>query len=180
MLALGRRETVGMGLELLLSSVASGLIATLVMVAVLYAPLLWNGPYFDVLGAIGSFRSGELSGRTRFLGAVIYFAFGLLFALLYGWLALTVMTFPAGTLPELRLLPGFPTEVNAVYPLLGLAVGSGHGVAAALFLTVLLEHHPLPRFQARVPLIASQVASHLVYGLTVMFFQHQFLQLLVR
>ncbi len=168
-----------MSLALLLSSVAAGLIATLVMVAFLYLPILWNGAYYDVLGTIGSYVTRELDARARLIGALIYFLFGVVFAFFYGWLALTLMNLEPATLPDLRVFLGLPTEINLLYPLLGLAVGLGHGIVAGLLLTVLVEHHPVPALRASYIIIISQLISHLAYGATVMFFQHQFLQLLL-
>lgn len=165
-------------LSLLLSSIAAGLIATLVMLAILYLPLLWNGPVFDVLGAIGSYLTGTLDARARFLGALVYFALGLVFALLYGWLALTFMQLGDGSLPRFSAFAGAPVRIELIYPLLGVAVGLGHGVVAALLLGVLLEHHPLERFRSSYALVASFLLGHVVFGAVVMFFQHQLLQLL--
>jgi hypothetical protein len=166
---------------LILSSVAAGLIATGVMVAFLYLPLLWGGKYFDVMGAIGSAISGKLDARARFLGAMLYFLFGIVFALIYGWLALTVMqNLTASSLPRL-VIPGLLIEVNAIYPFLGLAIGLGHGILVALLATIVfIEHHPLEQFHTRYILVLSQLISHLAFGMVVMFFHSQFLQLLLR
>ena len=168
-----------MFLYLLLSSVAAGLIATLVMVVFLYLPILWNGDYYDVLGAIGSTLTKEVNGRSRFLGGIIYFLGGILMALLYGWLVLSLFQVDADTLPRLIILPSFPVEINLLYPLLGLAIGLGHGVFIGLLTTIMVEHHPIPRFRTRYILIISQLISHVAFGAAVMFFQSQFLQLLL-
>lgn len=166
-------------LSLLLSSIAAGLIATLVMLAILYLPLLWNGPVFDVLGAIGSYLTSALDARARFVGALAYFALGLVFALLYGWLTLSIMQLEPGSLPRLSAFAAAPVRIELIYPFLGVAVGLGHGVVAALLLGVLLEHHPLARFSSSYALVASFLLGHMVFGAVVMFFQHQFLQLLL-
>jgi hypothetical protein len=168
-------------LALILSSIAAGLIATCIMVAFLYLPLLWGGDYFDVIGALGSAITGELNARARFLGAMLYFAAGILFAMLYGWLALSIMqTVDVSNLPPLHI-PGLPVQINFLYPLLGLAIGLGHGVLVALLVTVIaIEHHPLKQFHTRYILVISQLISHLVFGFVVMFFHSQFLQLLLR
>ena len=168
-----------MTVYLLLSSVAAGLIATLVMVLFLYLPILWNGNYYDVLGAIGSGLTGKLSSRSRFLGATIYFLGGILFAVLYGWLALTLLQVDPSHLPQLLIFPNLPITINLLYPLLGFAIGMGHGVVVGLFTTVMVEHHPIARFRARYILIISQLISHVAFGVTVMLFQSQFLQLLL-
>lgn len=168
-----------MSFALILASIAAGLIATLVMVVFLYLPLLWSGDYYDVLGAIGSTLTKEVDARARFIGAALYFLVGILFALLYGWLALTLLRLSPGSLPQFIIFPASPVKINLLYPLLGLAVGLGHGIFAGLIMTVLVEHHPIRHFRTRYILIISQVISHLAYGFTVMFFQSQFLQLLL-
>lgn len=39
------------------------------------------------------------------------------------------------------------------------------------------DHHPLTSYRQVYPLILSFIIGHTVYGMTVMFFQNQFLQL---
>ena len=162
------------------SSVAAGLIATLVMIFFQYLPLLWGGRYFDVLGAIGSWQTKVLDARARFIGALVYTGGGILFALLYGVLVLGVRLnneFLYG--PFVFQLPGSPIEVNLVYPILGIAVGLGHGVVVALFTTVLVTRHPLETFHTRLILIISQLIGHVAFGVVVMFFQSKFLQMML-
>ena len=164
-------------IPLLLSSVAAGFIATSVMVFFLYLPLSWGGNFYDVLGALGSAITGQLDGRSRFLGSLVYFAGGILFSIFYGWVVMALMTsgFPV---PELIIFPNFPVEINLFYPILGLALGLGHGILVGFLVTiVVIEHHPLERFRERFILVISQIISHIAFGVTVMFFQHQFLQL---
>jgi hypothetical protein len=164
---------------LVLSSVAAGLIATFVMIFFLYLPLLWRGNYFDVLGALGSYITREVNGRSRLIGGIIYVAVGIVFAYLYGWIALALLQQDlALNFPRWTLFPNAPTEINLLFPVFGLAIGLGHGIFASLALTVLvIEYHPLERFHTRYILVLSQVISHIVFGVTVMFFQSQFLQL---
>jgi hypothetical protein len=166
---------------LVLSSVAAGLIATFVMIFFLYLPLLWQGNYFDVLGALGSFITKEVDARSRLIGAIFYVIFGIIFAYLYGWIALFLLqTDPSLNFPRWTIFPNAPTEINLLFPVFGLAIGLGHGVIASLVLTVIvIEYHPLERFHDRYILVLSQLISHLVFGVTVMFFQSQFLQLLL-
>lgn len=165
-------------LSLILSSVAAGLIATSVMVAFLYLPLLWRGAYYDVLGALGSAVTGVLDSRSRFIGALIYYAGGQLFALLYGWAALALRGSRL-PLPQWQVLPNWPVEINLVYPALGALIGLGHGIVVALLVTIIvIEHHPLETFRTRYILVVSQLISHVVFGIVVMFFHSQFLALL--
>ncbi len=166
-----------MAIPLLLSSVAAGLIATAVMVFFLYLPLLWNGNYYDVLGALGSAITRKLDGRARFLGSLIYFGGGIFFAIFYGWVVLALMGVPQ-PVPQIIVLSGLPTQINLFYPILGIALGLGHGILVAFILTiVVIEHHPLEQFRTRFILVISQIISHVAFGITVMFFQSQFLQL---
>jgi hypothetical protein len=166
-------------LPVLLSAFAAGIIATSIMLFFLYLPLLWNGRYFDVLGALGSAITKEVDARTRLLGGVLYYAGGLLFAFLYGIAAWALFTAPAA-LPDLRVLPTWPVEINLVFPLIGIAIGLGHGIFVALLTTiVVIEHHPLERFHDRYLLIAANMIGHVVFGAVVMFFHSQFLQLLI-
>jgi hypothetical protein len=166
---------------LVLSSVAAGLIATFVMIIFLYLPLLWGGNYFDVLGALGSFRSGKVDGRARLIGAIIYVIAGILFAYLYGWAAMALLqSGPNLNFPRYMLFPNAPTEINLLFPAFGLAIGLGHGIIASLLMTIIvIEYHPIEQFHGRYILVLSQIISHLVFGATVMFFQSQFLQLLL-
>lgn len=164
---------------LLLSSVAAGLIATSVMIFFLYLPLVWRGNYYDVLGAIGSLVTRRTDARSRFIGALIYYAGGFVFALFYGWVVLSLMQLPQ-SVPRLSIFPDLPVSINLFYPLLGVAIGLGHGILAALFAVIFfIEHHPLQEYRTRFILVVSQLISHVVFGVVVMFFQHQFLQLLL-
>lgn len=165
---------------LIASSVASGIIATFIMVFFQYLPLAWNGRYFDILGAIGAWRTQVLDARARFIGALIYFLGGIAFAFIYGLLVIGIRPnneFLYLSAPHISL-PGLPVDVNLIYPLMGIFVGLGHGVIVALFTTVLITRHPLKEFHTRFILIISQLIGHVAFGIVVMFFQSQFLQLL--
>lgn len=167
-----------MAIPLLLSSVAAGLISTSVMVFFLYLPLVWRGDYYDVLGALGSAITHRIDAQARFLGALIYFGGGIFVALFYGWVVLALMQ-GNSLAPQLIIFRGLPTEINLFYPILGAAIGLGHGILVAFFLVIIvIEHHPLEQYRARFILVISQLISHIVFGITVMFFQSQFLQLL--
>lgn len=166
----------------LLSSFAAGLIATAVMVFTLYLPRAWGGETYDVFGALGSALSGKVDSRSAYLGAVLYFAGGIVFATFYGWIAAQLVGATNGiAAPQLPLDLGLPTDVNVFFPFLGGILGVAHGGIVALFATILIiEHHPIEAFRTRYTLIISQIFSHLVYGAVVMFFHHQFLQLLLQ
>jgi hypothetical protein len=165
---------------LLLSTFAAGSIATAVMLFALYLPRAWGGETFDVAGAIGSAVTGEVNDRAVFIGAALYFLGGIVFALFYGWIAMLLITSTGIAAPQLPLDLGTPTDVNLFFPLLGAILGLAHGGIVALFGTIIvIEHHPIERFRTRYTLILSQIFSHVVYGAVVMFFHHQFLQLLI-
>lgn len=168
-------------LPLLLSSFAAGLIATAVMVFFLYLPRLWQGVTYDVMGALGSAITGRENQQSRFMGTTTYFLFGLLFAVLYGWIVLTLLESPRTIeIPRWPALGGTPVEIDLLYPLLGALIGFVHGMVVAILVTVVvIEHHPIEKYRSRVGLIPSQVLAHVVYGALVMFFHHQLLQLLL-
>lgn len=167
--------------SLLLSSVLTGLLATAVMVVFLYLPLLWNGMYYDTLGAIGSIWTRQVTERARLIGALFLFAGGIVFALFYGAFALMFMqgvgAFQAVSYP---VLPGLPTRVDLFFPFLGLVGGFGQGIFMSLITSfIVTDFHPLERFRDPAPLILSFLIGHTVFGVVVMFFQHQVLQLLL-
>lgn len=169
-----------MAIPLLLSSIAAGLISTGVMVFFLYLPLVWRGDYYDVLGALGSAITRRLDAQARFLGGLIYFGGGIFVSLFYGWVVLSLMQ-TTGIVPQFIIFPGLPAEINLFYPLLGVAIGLGHGLLVAFFVVIIvIEHHPLEQFRTRFILVVSQIISHVAFGATVMLFQSQFLQLLTR
>ena len=172
-----------MALYLILSSIAAGLIATFVMMIFLYLPILWNGNFYDVLGAIGSLITKQVDARSRFIGGLIYIAFGIVFSVLYGLILLPILqAVNAGNMevPQLIIFSGMPVEINLFYVILGLIAGIGHGIIVSLFATIIIiEHHPLEQFRSRYILVLSQLISHIAFGATVMFFHSQFLQLLM-
>ncbi len=165
---------------ILLSSLFAGLIASAVMLMSLYIPMLWNCDYCDVLNAIGLVMKPKSKTSARLFGIIPYLLVGVLFAIVYGWFTLSLMkNVHTLNLPQLLIFPESPISINLVFPLLGLVVGLGQGVIAALLVTILvIEHHPLERFHNRYTLVFSQVASHLIFGMVVMLAQSLFLQVL--
>jgi hypothetical protein len=162
---------------LLLSSVASGIIATAVMTAFLYLPVLWGGTYYDSLGALGAVFTGKVDGRSRFLGGLLLLVGGIVFALFYGWTFLMLR----GPLepPDYTILPGLPVRVNLFFPLLGIVMGLAHGVFVSLLTAfVIADYHPVHEQREPFPVLVSFVLGHVAYGVVVMFFHSQFLPLL--
>lgn len=165
-------------MALFFSSVASGLIATGVMIVCLYLPIFWQGVHYDTLGALGSIFVRKVDARSRLLGAILLLVGGVLFAFFYGFYTLMFLDgpFPA---PPYLIASAPPVEINLFYPLFGLVAGFCHGIFITLILTfVITDHHPLDSYRQAYPLILSFMVGHTVYGMTVMFFQSQFLQLL--
>jgi len=164
---------------LILASVVSGLAATAVMLVVLYLPAFWGGPYYDTLGALGSMWTRKVDERARVLGTVLLFVGGIIFAMFYGAFVLMFLEGPFD-MPRYVILKSLPTEVNLFYPLMGLVGGFGHGIFMSLITTfIATDFHPLQEYRNAFSLILSYLIGHAVFGATVMFFQHQLLQLLL-
>jgi hypothetical protein len=162
---------------LLLSSIASGIIATVVMGAFLYLPVVWGGAAYDALGSLGAIFTGKLDSRSRFLGGVLMLVGGVVFALFYGWTILMLR----GPLepPDYTILPGAPVPINLFFPLLGIVMGLAHGVFVSLLTAfVVADYQPGREHQEPFPVLLSFVAGHVAYGVVVMFFHSQFLPLL--
>jgi hypothetical protein len=168
-----------MVLALVLSSILSGLVATTVMIMFLYLPLSWGGVYYDTLGAIGATFLKRVDGQSRLLGVFWLFVGGVLFAFFYGAFVLMFMygNFAA---PTYTIFPGWPVEFNLFYPLLGLVGGLAQGIYLTLITTfIITDFHPVASYRQTYPLVLSFLVGHMVYGVVVMFFQHQLLQLLL-
>ena len=164
-------------LALFFSSILSGAIATAVMIIFLYLPALWGGVYYDTLGAIGSVLERKITTRTRLIGALILFAGGIMFAFFYGWFALMFLNGTFGA-PNYTILSN-PTTIDLFYPLLGLVGGFGQGMFMSLIAgTIVTDFHPIKEYRSITPLLLSFFIGHAVYGVVVMFFQSQLLQLL--
>jgi hypothetical protein len=164
-------------MNLFLSSVASGLIATGAMIIFLYLPVLWGGLYYDTLGALGSIFQARVDARARMVGVLLLLLGGVVFAFFYGWYTLMFLggPFPAPA----YVISNAPVEINLFYPLFGLVAGFCHGIFITLITTfIVTDHHPVESYREVYPLILSFMVGHTVYGMTVMFFQSQFLQLL--
>jgi len=167
--------------SLVLSSVLTGLLATAVMVGFLYAPLLWNGLYYDTLGAIGSVWTRQANDRARMFGAIALFAGGILMAVVYGAIAMMFLTETGAFrgVPYI-IFPNAPTTIDLFFPFLGLVGGFGQGIFLSLIGSfIVTDFHPVEKFRDPFPLLLSFLIGHTVFGVVVMFFQHQVLQLLL-
>ena len=166
-------------LELLLTSVLTGLLGTAVMIAVLNLPLVWGGQVYDTLGALGAIFTRRLDAGSRAIGALLLTAGGIAFALAYGWVALMFLT-GAFQGPDYVILRDFPVTVDLFYPILGLVGGFGHGMFVALIATfVVTDFHPIEKMRDPFGLVRSFLIGHTAFGVVVMFFQHQLLQFFV-
>ncbi|CAN5497450.1 hypothetical protein BH24DEI1_BH24DEI1_04790 [soil metagenome] len=155
-----------MVLELLLSSLIAGPLATVVMVIFQYLPMLWSGGHYDVIGALGTAVTGKAERRSSLIGAAIHFGSGVLFAFLYGLIAWGLVSIDT-ELPQMVAWGG----VNMFDVLIGLAVGLGHGLLVAILLAiVVVEHHPIEAYRSNFYVIPSAVVGHIAYGGSVMFF----------
>jgi hypothetical protein len=162
---------------LFLSSILSGLVATAVMIFFLYLPLSWGGVYYDTLGAIGAVFLKRVDAQARLLGAAILMLGGIGFAFFYGAFALMFM-YGSFSPPNYSILQS--PNVNLFYPLLGLVGGFGQGMYVTLITTfIMTDFHPVQSYRQAYPLILSFLIGHAVYGVVVMFFQQQLLQLLL-
>jgi hypothetical protein len=164
-------------LELTLTSIVTGLLGTALMVAVLHTPLVWGGKVYDTLGALGAVFTRRVDARSRTIGALLLAAGGIAFAVAYGWVALMFVT---GTFegPDYQVLRDFPTRIDLFFPILGLVGGFGHGMFAALIATfIVTDFHPIEEMRDPFGLVRSFLIGHTVFGVVVMFFQHQLLQL---
>ena len=164
-------------LELTLTSVLTGLLGTALMVAVLHTPLVWGGQVYDTLGALGAMFTRRVDAQSRTIGALFLAVGGIAFAFAYGWVALMFVT---GTFEgaNYQILRDFPTRIDLFFPILGLVGGFGHGMFAALIATfVVTDFHPIEEMRDPFGLVRSFLIGHTVFGVVVMFFQHQLLQL---
>ncbi len=161
-------------MTLLLSSVVSGLIGTAVMIVFLYLPRIWQGLYYDTLGALGSMLLDEVDTRSRIVGTVLLLIGGVVFAFFYGWYALMFIGGPFAA-PNYTIFSG-SLALNLFYPLFGLIAGFCQGIFITLITTfVIVDHHPVERYRQFYPLILSFIIGHSVYGVTVMTLQSVFL-----
>jgi len=166
-------------LPLTLSSVLTGVLGTAVMVAALNLPQLWGKTTYDTLGTLGSLFTRRLDAQSRMIGAILLTVGGVVFAVFYGWIALMFYT---GTFaaPEYLVFRDFPTTIDLFYPIVGLVGGFGQGMFAALILAfVVVDFHPIESQRSPFDLVQSFLLGNTVFGMVVMFFQHQLLQLLV-
>lgn len=168
-----------MFLALFLMSFVTGTVGTVAMLITLYLPALWNGLHYDTVGAIGSVVTKTVNERSRVLGAILLLIGGIAFANFYGFF---VLMFENGTLEpsHYMLFANSQWSVNLFYPFVGAVGGLGHGVFMSLITTfIITDFHPVKEYRNMIPLIISFIVGHMVYGAVVLFYQSQFLQLML-
>lgn len=155
---------------LLISSLATSVIGSAVMLVMLYLPRAWSAEVYSVLGALGSAVTGTLDNRSRQLGFLLFYLGGLVFAIIYGLIALFLLTVGGeeGIMQADRRW-GLPIPIDVVFPMLGVAIGLAHGgIVALLFTIVAVEHHPLEHYQNNFSLVLPILLGHPVFGAVVM------------
>lgn len=81
-------------------------------------------------------------------------------------------------IPNIIINPGAFPEINLFYPLIGMAIGFGHGILVGFILTIVItDNHPFMAARSRFGVIISQAIAHVFYGAAATFPLHQFLQL---
>jgi hypothetical protein len=103
---------------------------------------------------------------------------GILFAFFYGAFVL-IFTYGSFAAPSYSIFPNWSVQFNLFYPLLGLVGGLGQGIYVTLISTFITDFHPITSYREAYPLILSFLIGYMVYGVVVMFFQNQLLQLLL-
>lgn len=158
-------------MHILISSIVSGIIGTLAMIAVLYLPALFGRKPYDTLGVLGSMITRQDNVRSRIIGVILLFLGGIAFAFFYGFF---VLMFVNGDfeVPEYIIGAGTPFEMNLFYVIFGFVGGFCHGVFISLISTfVVTDLHPVERYRSVFPLIVSYMIGHSVFGIVVMVLQ---------
>lgn len=167
---------------LLISSVVTSIVGSALMLGLLYLPRLWGAQIYSVLGALGSAATGRADDASRRLGFLLFYGGGLFFTLIYGLIASTLLTAGAdqGIMQPDRQWE-FPLPVDAVFPLIGAAIGMAHGgVVALLFTIVAVEHHPLERYRHDFSLVPPILYGHPVFGAVVMLLHFLLMRAMLR
>lgn len=129
------------------NAIWAGLLGTAVMTALMYVAPYMGMPRMDMLGMLGKMFTGNASIAYP-LGAVMHFAMGALFAVVYAWLW--------------SLGLGAPVWTS------GIVFGLVHGAVAAAVMPVMIRVHPRPPDMQMGPvMIAGLLMGHAVFGLVV-------------
>lgn len=140
-------------IELILSSIFIGIIATAGMSTFLWIITGFNIAQVDMVKAIGSLYTKD--EKTAMLpGLLMHFTAGIVFC--FGYLILFKI-FPIGDHSPL------------LFVALGSLLGIVHGVVVSLLLIIAVaEHHPLESFKkAGVAVAIFHFLAHLIYGLII-------------
>jgi hypothetical protein len=152
---------------LLLSSLASGLMAVTVTLLFIYLPVFWRGTSYDILTSLSGTFSKQVTQGSRLIAALVLFIGGILLALFYAWLTLQFIEgrFPT---PNANLEPDSFGQFSLFYPLVGAVLGLGQGVLVSLLTTLRITTvHPLESYRESVPLVISYLMGNTLYGAVV-------------
>ena len=129
----------------------SGIVATLIMTAVMYLLTWQDFRRGDMVRAIGSLITRDYQ-RAFVYGLIVHGLVGITFAFLYYW-ALSFL--------------GFDHVLNNMT--YGALMGACHGFVVAFPLHVgLAEYHPVREFQKfTIPIALVHITGHIIYGLFV-------------
>lgn len=129
------------------NAVLAGLVGTAVMTALIYVGPMMGMPRMDMLGMLGTMLTPN-RGAAYGIGAVMHFAMGAVFAIVYAWLW--------------SLGVGAPEWTS------GLVFGLIHGVVAAAVMPVMLRMHPRPpEMTLGAIAILGLLMGHAAFGIVV-------------
>lgn len=163
---------------MLLSSLASGLIAVTVTLLVTYLPAFWRGKFFDSLTSLSGGLFKNTTQGSRLSTVLLVFALGIATAFFYAWLTSLFINgiFPAPNNAE----PGNFGAFTVFYPLVGGIIGFAQGILVSLLTTLrVTTAHPLEPYRESIPLVRSYLISNTIYGAVVMVCQSILLPALI-
>ncbi|MBI4507945.1 MAG: hypothetical protein HY691_20660 [Chloroflexi bacterium] len=129
------------------AAVAAGLVATVVMTALMYVAPMMGLPKMDILGMLGSMLTPTRRPAVA-IGTALHLMMGVVFALIYA----TLWTQGLGR-------PDW---------LWGAIFGVVHAVIAMMAMPMMMRMHPRPPAMAGGPMAAmGLVMGHVVYGVVV-------------
>jgi hypothetical protein len=163
---------------MLISSLASGLIAVTVTLLVTYLPAFWRGKYFDTLTSLGGGFFKNTSQGSRLSTVLLLFLLGTATAFFY---ALLTNAFLQGTFPApSNVEPGNFGPFTLFHPLVGGIIGFAQGLLVSLLTTLRITTvHPLESYRESVPLVRSYLMNNTIYGAVVMLCQSILLPALI-
>ncbi len=131
-----------------LTPLLAGIVGTTAMTIFLIIPRFLKTENVDIIRAVGALWTKKEEGAWA-PGFIIHFASGIVFAYIY-WFLLG--------------LAGLPLNMGT-----GVVAGAVHGAIVMLLTSiVVMEHHPMTKYQKRGPMTGfMQLLAHVLYGLIV-------------